>query len=187
MKKGDGRRFKGRGLIQLTGRYNYQRMSDTLGINLIKHPERAGEPRLALTIACEYWKSRQLNGLADQDDIIRVTRGVNGGLNGLDDRRRYLRRAKNELARMTGIAVAARQSPGSVLLRRGSFGTAVGELQSLLNQRGFALAIDQDFGPATELAVRRFQSRNGLTEDGIVGERTWAVLTSKTDDLVKVA
>jgi putative chitinase len=59
------------------------------------------------------------------------------------------------------------------VLRRGSTGAAVGDLQTMLSKLKFALAIDQDFGAATELAVMRFQSDKKLTVDGIVGKKTW--------------
>ena len=93
---GDGRRFKGRGLIQLTGRANYRTFGDRMGIDLISDPEAAAEPALSLRIACEYWKDRKINAPADRDDLIRVTRLINGGTNGLADRREYLVKAKNE-------------------------------------------------------------------------------------------
>lgn len=86
---GDGRRYKGRGLIQLTGRANYARFGSLLGIDLIADPERAAEPVLSLRIACEYWRSRDINAPADRGDIRSVTRRINGGLNGLAERRRY--------------------------------------------------------------------------------------------------
>jgi len=94
---GDGIRYKGRGLIQLTGRANYRAIGARLGVDLERHPERAAEPVLSLRIACEYWDSRNINRHADADDLIAVTRAVNGGLNGLEDRRRYLARAKAAL------------------------------------------------------------------------------------------
>lgn len=94
---GDGIRYKGRGLIQLTGRANYRAIGARLGVDLEGHPERAAEPVLSLRIACEYWDSRDINRLADRDDLVAVTRAVNGGLNGLEDRRRYLERAKSVL------------------------------------------------------------------------------------------
>ncbi len=59
------------------------------------------------------------------------------------------------------------------VLRRGSTGGAVGDLQAMLSKLKFALAIDQDFGAATELAVMRFQGDKKLTADGIVGKETW--------------
>ncbi|MBV8457397.1 MAG: hypothetical protein JO122_12355, partial [Acetobacteraceae bacterium] len=58
---GDGPRYKGRGLIQLTGRANYKRYGDLLGLDLVGNPERAADPVISLAIACEYWKSNGLN------------------------------------------------------------------------------------------------------------------------------
>lgn len=173
---GDGRRYKGRGLIQLTGRANYRTIGATLGLPLEDDPARAAEPATSLKIACEYWKSRAINTPADRDDLIAVTRLVNGGLNGLDDRSSYLRRAKQALAAIEGLRVATSEGGGTIVLRRGSFGDAVGELQGLLNGKGYHLTIDNDYGAATELAVMVFQGDNGLLADGIVGRNTWAAL-----------
>ncbi len=92
--EGDGVRFKGRGLIQLTGRANYRRFGKRLGLPLESQPELAAEPAIAVTIACDYWKSRNINHFADIDDIDAVTRLVNGGSNGLAQRWAYLVRAK---------------------------------------------------------------------------------------------
>jgi len=92
---GDGRRFKGRGLIQLTGRANYTAYGAAIGRDLATSPEVvAAEPALAVDAACWFWETRKINPLADADDIEAVTRKVNGGLNGLADRKAYLRRAK---------------------------------------------------------------------------------------------
>lgn len=93
---GDGRKFKGHGLIQLTGRANHQKYADYVGDqDLMNHPERIGkEPIHSVGAAGWFWMMRDLNGLADQDDIVRITKRVNGGLNGLTDRKDYLRRAK---------------------------------------------------------------------------------------------
>lgn len=173
---GDGRRYKGRGLIQLTGRSNYRKIGANLGLPLEDEPDRAAEPATSLKIACEYWKNRSINAAADRDDLIRATRLVNGGLNGLEDRREYLRRAKQSLAAIEGIRVASDEGGTTVVLRRGSFGDAVGDLQELLRAKGYDITIDHDFGPATELAVLVFQRKAGLTEDGIVGRDTWTAL-----------
>ncbi len=173
---GDGKRYKGRGLIQLTGRANYREIGAKMGLPLEDEPELAAEPAISLKIACEYWKKRNINTPSDIDDLIKVTRLVNGGLNGLEDRREYLRKAKNALAVIEGIRVAVSEGGNTVVLRRGSFGDAVGELQELLQSRGYALTLDNDFGPATELAVTLFQKDAGLVADGIVGRKTWAAL-----------
>lgn len=93
-KSGDGVRFKGRGLIQVTGRSNYAECGQALGIDLINNPQRLADFDLACLSAGWYWDARNLNSYADDDDLIRITRIINGGLNGLDDREGYLIRAK---------------------------------------------------------------------------------------------
>jgi putative chitinase len=94
---GDGPRFKGRGLIQLTGRANYQQYGQAIGRDLLTNEQWrqvADDPNLAVDVACWYWQTRRLNPFADQDDITTITRRINGGLNGLTDRQRLLARAK---------------------------------------------------------------------------------------------
>ena len=91
---GDGRRFKGRGLIQLTGRANYRTYGALAGVDLVARPALAADPPLAARIACLYWARRGLNRLADADDLVAITRAINGGTNGLESRRRYVARAK---------------------------------------------------------------------------------------------
>ena len=173
---GDGRRYKGRGLIQLTGRNNYRRIGSILGLPLEDQPELAAGPAISLKIACEYWKDKKINEAADQDDLIKATRLVNGGLNGLEERRVYLQKAKTALAAMEGIRIAFAEGGHTIVLRRGSFGDGVRELQELLAKKGFQLAIDGDFGAATELAVMMFQKDNGLAVNGIVGQEIWTAL-----------
>lgn len=94
---GDGPRYKGRGLIQLTGRANYAEYGRALGreAELLEHPERvADEIDLCIDVAAWFWSRRELNALADRDDLTAITRRINGGLNGLEDRRRLLKRCK---------------------------------------------------------------------------------------------
>lgn len=83
---GDGIRFKGRGLIQVTGRANYKACGAALGLDLIAHPELLEQPVNACRSAGWFWKTHGLNELADAGDQVRVTRRVNGGTNGLADR-----------------------------------------------------------------------------------------------------
>lgn len=173
---GDGVRYKGRGLIQLTGRSNYHKFGAKLGLDLDDKPELAADPVISLKIACEYWKSRDINAAADRDDLIAVTKLINGGLNGIEERREYLRRAKQALALFDHIKVATLQSGETVVLRRGLVGDQVGELQGLLRVKGYPITVDNDFGSATELAILHFQKNAGLVEDGIVGGKTWAAL-----------
>lgn len=88
--EGDGRRFRGRGLIQLTGRANYKKYGDMLGLDLTEDPDQVELFPLALTVSVLYWDSHGLNGLADEGDFERITRKINGGLNGLESREAYL-------------------------------------------------------------------------------------------------
>ena len=92
--KGDGVKYKGRGLIQITGKANYRTVSKALGVDFLAHPEKLEEPEYAVASAFWFWKTHGCNALADKDDSIGVTRRINGGTNGLDDRLRYLGRAK---------------------------------------------------------------------------------------------
>ena len=92
---GDGKRFKGRGLIQLTGRVNYAAYSKDSGVDYVAKPQVvASDPIVAVDVACWYWNKRGINKLADKDDVKAVTKAINGGFNGLDDRIEYLVRAK---------------------------------------------------------------------------------------------
>lgn len=92
--KGDGVMFKGRGVIQLTGRANYRTYGQALGIDLERHPHIASTPSIGLLIGCKYWSDKDLNTLADADDIKTITRKINGGLNGFDDRCKRLEMIK---------------------------------------------------------------------------------------------
>lgn len=92
---GDGRRFRGRGLFQLTGRANYQNMGNMLGLPLVDNPKLAKEPVNSARIAAHYWRARGLNEIADKNDIDafrQVTRRINGGLIGLLDRLEHWKR-----------------------------------------------------------------------------------------------
>jgi len=92
---GDGKRFKGRGLIQLTGRANYVAYSKAAGVDYVAHPERlSADPMVAVDVSCWFWKDRGVDKLAEKDDVKAVTKRINGGYNGLDDRIQNLRRAK---------------------------------------------------------------------------------------------
>jgi len=93
-KPGDGARYHGRGIFQLTGRSNYRRYGALIGIDLEAEPERAKEPAISLAVAFAYWRDRACNGPADADDIAAVTKRINGGSNGLADRTRLLAVAK---------------------------------------------------------------------------------------------
>ena len=86
---GEGWKYRGRGIFQLTGKDNYRRYGQAMGIDLENDPEAAYDPVVSLQVACEYWKSRNMNPDADRNDIVAVTRKINGGTIGLDDRQHH--------------------------------------------------------------------------------------------------
>lgn len=95
---GDGRKYCGRGLIQITGRANYAKCGKALGLDLITHPELLELPQHAAMSAAWFWKQKGLNDLADRDQFNTITRRINGGLNGLPDRLEIWGRARAVLA-----------------------------------------------------------------------------------------
>ncbi|MEN2283157.1 glycoside hydrolase family 19 protein [Algoriphagus sp. SE2] len=87
---GDGWRYRGRGLIQLTGKSNYQRFSEDYSIDCVNNPDLLLDPKIALISACWFWKKNKINTYADADDIHLVTKRINGGNNGILHRQHYL-------------------------------------------------------------------------------------------------
>lgn len=193
---GDGKRYKGRGPIQLTGRANYQKFGGLLGLDLVNNPEVAATKEVGFRIAGLFWKSHGLNELADQQQFKAITKSINGGYNGLDDRTMYYERAKKVLSQddsadgsatappAASAPAAAPADPGTApaypgtVLRQGSRGDAVRTMQQRLSDLGNSLSVDGNFGPGTNAAVVAFQGSKGLTADGAVGPATWAALWS---------
>ncbi|QIE86806.1 glycoside hydrolase family 19 protein [Pseudomonas nitroreducens] len=96
--QGDGKRFMGRGLIQITGRENYRKTGAALGVSLLDAPELLEQPEWAASSAAWWWANHGLNELADAGEFEKITRVINGGLNGQDDRLALWERAKRVLA-----------------------------------------------------------------------------------------
>jgi putative chitinase len=88
---GDGAKYKGRGFIQITGRYNYKRAGEELGLPLEKHPELAEDPATAAKIAVWFWKHRVQPNVDNFKDTTGVTKQINPGLRGLEDRKENFR------------------------------------------------------------------------------------------------
>jgi putative chitinase len=84
---GDGFRFRGRGAIQLTGRTNYTTCGADLEVDLVNNPDWLEEPEGAIRSAAWFWDSRDLNQWADKGDVVTVTKKINGGTIGLEDRK----------------------------------------------------------------------------------------------------
>ena len=118
---GDGKRFKGRGPIQLTGRSNYKKFGDLLGIDLISNPDRASDKDIAFRTAGLFWKLNGLNQLADRQWYMTITKRINGGFNGLDDRVKHFERALTVLgvARMRGVETDPADDSGIPRFSRG--------------------------------------------------------------------
>lgn len=170
---GDGWKFRGRGPLQLTGKTNYGLLSDLTGYDLLAEPELAADPIKGFIIGWAYFDSRRLrvgsevltvHGWADRDNIEATTRAINGGLNGLEDRRNRITLAKSAL------------SSKYPTLKLKDEGNLVILMQTRLVQHGFDIHVDGDFGPLTEKAVKKFQYTSGLIDDGIVGPNTWNAL-----------
>ncbi|WP_039659659.1 MULTISPECIES: glycoside hydrolase family 19 protein [Pantoea] len=94
---GDGYRYRGRGLIQITGKANYAALVKQLGADVVANPDLLLGYRFAAMSAAAWWKNHGLNELADSDDVLRITRIINGGTNGLDDRKSRLSKSKGIL------------------------------------------------------------------------------------------
>ena len=169
---GDGYKFRGRGAIQLTGRENYTNFGKTIGLTAEQVIDYVQTKKGALESACWYWKSRNLNAACDASDIVKMTKLVNGGTIGLEDRRKHYNEA---LAILGGAVVAAVNSQitdaVTQVLRKGSKGDLVKKLQAALG-----IGADGDFGQGTENALKKWQDRNGLTADGVAGPKTLAKL-----------
>lgn len=185
---GDGVRYKGRGLIQLTGRTNYSafshevRASGSSNLDFAKNPDAVARFPWAAEAAAWFWALRDINRLADRDDLAGITRRINGSLTGLADRARYLVAAREAIAQVA--ADAAAKATGRRTLALGSRGDDVAMLQHALNHAlgrdgaGFAppLTTDGIFGPMTRDAVCLAQARRTLAPSGVVDSRTWAIL-----------
>jgi putative chitinase len=167
---GEGYLFRGRGVIQLTGKDNYSAFALSIKMTLPDVIDYVQTKKGALESACWYWNSRKLNIACDENDIVKMTKLVNGGTIGLEDRRKHYEQA---LAVLGGAVPAPITNAAAIpgVLKKGSTGEAVKRMQAELG-----LEDDGVFGPGTEAAVKKWQAANGLAADGIVGPKTLAKL-----------
>jgi putative chitinase len=100
IEKGDGMKYKGRGLIQITGRANYASLSKALDYDFISKPQDLEKPTAATMSAGWFWKNRGLNELADGGQFTLITRRINGGLNGFEQRAKFWMTCKKALGIM---------------------------------------------------------------------------------------
>ena len=162
--EGDGWRFRGKGLKQLTGRNNVSGFAKDYDMT----PEQASTwletKEGALASALWFWDKNMLNSLADTGDVRVVTKRINGGTIGIDDRKR-----RYDLAMQALTGDIPPRAPVNETLRIGSRGDGVKQMQ-----RKLGITADGIFGGGTAIAVRKWQKENGLSPDGIMGPKSLA-------------
>jgi len=169
---GDGWRFRGRGLKQLTGRDNYTRFAKDYDMTAEEAAEWLETKEGALASALWFWNTNNLNNIADTGNVAALTKKINGGDIGLADRQARYAKAMAALGgKVDTPAPASSPSASGGTLRRGSKGDDVKRMQAKLG-----LTADGDFGPGTEAALKKWQADNGLTADGVAGPKTLAKL-----------
>ena len=166
---GDGYKFRGRGIIQLTGRYNYTQFAKSINTGLRATVEYLETKQGALESACWFWKTNNINKYCDSQDIVTMTKRINGGTIGLADRKKHYAHALEVLG--------GHWEPPKIVhstVKKGSKGETVKAVQKSLG-----ISADGDFGPGTEAAVMQWQKSRGLVPDGIVGKATLAAMGIK--------
>ena len=163
---GDGWRFRGKGLKQLTGRNNVEGFAKDYGMSADEASEWLETKEGALASALWFWDKNSLNEIADTGSVKAATKRINGGDIGLDDRQR---RYATAIQALTGEIPP--RSPVTETLRTGSRGDAVKQMQ-----RKLGIAADGVFGSGTAKAVKAWQEANGLTPDGIIGPNSLKVM-----------
>jgi putative chitinase len=171
---GDGWRFRGRGPIQLTGRANYTKFSEWADLpEVLENPDIVAEDKeVALKSALFYWDTNNLNRYSDAGDIKTLTKRINGGYIGLEDRIHHWEEALKALGAEVETVHSDDEDDSFDLdeigvLRRGAKGEGV-----KLMQEALGIGADGDFGPGTERALKEWQAANGLVADGIAGPAT---------------
>jgi putative chitinase len=175
--EGDGWRFRGRGLKQLTGRYNYTAFGKSVDLTAEEAAEYVATPKGAVESACWFWDTNNLNDIADTDNVVKMTKKINGGNIGLEDRQKRYSAAMKVLGMEAADLGTDDESVEDIMddigvLRKGSKGEGVKIMQEALGIVG----ADGIFGPGTEAVLKRWQGENGLTPDGIAGPATFAKL-----------
>jgi len=173
---GDGWLFRGRGLKQLTGRDNYTKFGASVGMSAEEAANYVATKKGAIESACWFWDANNLNEIADTDDVRRMTKKINGGSIGLEDRQKRYTHAMEVLGMSIEMLDTEDDDIQEILddigvLRKGAKGDGVKIMQEALG-----ITADGDFGPGTERALKAWQEKNDLTPDGIAGPATFAKL-----------
>jgi putative chitinase len=170
---GDGWRYRGRGPIQLTGKHNYAKFSDDMDVDAVNNPDMVSEDKeVALMSAIWYWNSNKLNRYADSGDIKTLTKRINGGYIGLEDRIHHWEMCLEALGEDVETHHGDDEDDSFDLddigvLRKGARGDGVKMMQEALG-----LGADGIFGAGTEAKLKEWQAENGLDADGVAGPAT---------------
>jgi putative chitinase len=171
VKEGDGWLFRGRGLKQLTGRENYTRFGKSINISAEEAAIYVATPKGAVESACWFWDANNLNDIADTDDVVRMTKKINGGNIGLESRQTRYAKAMEVFGNPVSLAEDAGDDDFEIedigVLRKGSRGEGVKMMQEAMG-----IGADGIFGPGTERALKEWQASKGLVADGIAGPAT---------------
>lgn len=151
---GDGWRFRGRGLIQITGRKNYTLFGESIGLTAEEAARYCETKSGAFESACWFWNVNNINLYCDSNDIVGMTKRINGGTHGLTDRRARYEKNKN---------ILEDGNETNFIVKLGSKGDLVRRIQSK-----FKITEDGDFGRITESAVKSWQRINRYTPNGIL-------------------
>jgi len=160
---GDGWYFRGRGIKQLTGRDNYTAFGKSVGMTAEKAAEYCATKKGAVESAAWFWKTNNLSKFADAGDIVGLTKAINGGTIGIDDRKKRYSNAVAVLGDKSVPSTPAAPKPATTAtVKRGDRGETVAKIQTALG-----LKADGVFGIATEVSLKVWQSKNGMKVDGI--------------------
>lgn len=165
---GEGYKFRGRGYIQLTGKNNYTKFSKSVGMDIEDAIEYLSTVEGALESACWYWHTNKLNKFCDKGDVKGMTKRINGGYIGLEDRVHHWELALQMLGGEVPTHTPTKTKGNvNVTLSVGDKGDDVKAMQEALG-----IGADGIFGPGTKRALRAWQAANGLTADGVAGPMT---------------
>ena len=169
--EGDGWLFRGRGLKQLTGRENYTRFGATVDMTAEEAAAYVATEKGAVESACWFWDANNLNSIADTDDVVRMTKKINGGNIGLADRQQRYAKAMEVFGNPVSLSEDAGDDDFDIddigVLRKGCKGEGVKMMQEAMG-----IGADGIFGPGTERALKEWQASKGLVADGIAGPAT---------------
>ena len=178
---GDGWRFRGHGVIQLTGHDNTAAFAKSINMPIDKTIKYLTTKKGALEGACWFWSTNGLNKLADAGDVEGMTRRINGGLNGLKDRQICYNESNVFFEDVQNLP--GKNAKKMVIYTNKSSGENVVKIQQFLKNNGFNTVVDGEYGIKTITAVRVYQKFNGLQADGRVGDETWDHMFGKTQTI----